>query len=73
MAKPRTQGPNATATTNGTPFSRLVTFKVLAEIYQVSHYTVSGWKQRGKLPGLRKVGGRYRVDLDEFEKATHLI
>ena len=53
--------------------SRLVTFEKLAELYDVSIHTVHGWKLRGKLPGLRKVGGRYRVDLDKFERATHVL
>jgi predicted site-specific integrase-resolvase len=52
---------------------KLVTFGKLAEIYEVSPYTVRGWKQRGCLPGLRKVGGRYRVDLAEFKKSTQIV
>jgi hypothetical protein len=52
--------------------SRLVTFEKLAELYGVSVvHTVRGWRLHGKLPGLRKIGGRFRVNLGEFERATH--
>lgn len=40
----------------------------VAQIFDVSQYTVRGWLKTGKLKGAKSPGGQWRVTQDELER-----